>query len=580
MIVLPCHSSFAHAETTAAPRVFATPRSRSSRTLGTLAALALSLAPQVYGAGFTTSALGAAPAPAASPARPAAPRAVDNSIPTPPLREFRGVWIATVANIDWPSRKGLSIVELRAEMNTMLDRVRDAGMNAVVFQVRPGCDAMYRSNLEPWSEFLSGQSGQLPADAPADYDPLQEWLAASHARSLQLHAWFNPFRARHIRAEKPDAPSHISRTRPELVRSYDGYLWLDPGEPDARAHSLSVVMDIVNRYDIDGIHFDDYFYPYPKAGQEFPDQDSFAKNARPGTKRDDWRRDNINTFVRELYTRVKASKPHVLVGISPFGIWRPNRPPQVRGFDAYASLYADARLWLREGWCDYMSPQLYWKAEAPQQPYARLLDWWIDQNDQSRHIWPGLNASRVLPEDPTPASNPKARESWEPADILRQIDLTRASQGASGVVAFSAIAITQDRRGLARALATRAFGTPALIPATPWLALPGSRVPELRATITRNPSGAMQVTAQPPAAPAAAAPASPPSGLTLVVMGRAASAAGVPPDSPARWKLIGSSRGTSLTIPPPTSPDQDFDAFSAAWMDRLGRLGPWQSLKP
>ncbi len=488
----------------------------------------------------------------------------DSAIPTAPAREFRGVWVATVANIDWPSRKGLNVTQLREEMNAMLDRVRDAGFNAVVFQVRPGCDAMYRSNLEPWSEFLSGESGQLPAGAPADYDPLQEWLAGAHARGLALHAWFNPFRARHIRAQKPDASTHISRTRPDLVRSYDGYLWLDPGEPDARAHSLAVVLDIVNRYDIDGVHFDDYFYPYPKAGQDFPDQQSFAKFGA-GASRDDWRRANINAFVRELYARVKASKPHVLVGISPFGIWRPNFPPQVRGFDAYASLYADARLWLRQGWCDYISPQLYWKAEAPQQPYARLLDWWIDQNDFGRHIWPGLNASRVLPADVTKGTDAKARDSWEPADILRQIDLTRASQGASGVIAFSAVAITQDRRGLAGALSGRAFTSPALPPASPWLATPADVAPKTDATLARSPAGGMVITTQAPARP----------GQSLVVMGRrsstSASGAGM-------WQLLGTSRTNTFTVP--TTPGVFYDALGVAWMDRTNRLGPWQPLKP
>ena len=517
-------------------------------------------------AACTSTALAAAPTPPATASAPAARSVTANpAIPTPPAREFRGVWVATVANIDWPSRKGLNVTQLRDEMNAMLDRVRDAGFNAVVFQVRPGCDAMYRSNLEPWSEFLSGEPGQLPAGAPADYDPLQEWLAGAHSRGLALHAWFNPFRARHIRAQRPDASTHISRTRPDLVRSYDGYLWLDPGEPDARAHSLSVIMDIVNRYDVDGVHYDDYFYPYPKVGQDFPDQQSFAKFAPAGTARDEWRRSNINTFVRELYARVKAMKPHVLVGISPFGIWRPNSPPQVRGLDAYSALAADSRLWLRQGWCDYLAPQLYWKAEAPQQPYARLLDWWIDQNDFGRHLWPGLNASRVLPADVPKATDAKARESWEPADILRQIELTRASQGASGVIAFSAVAITQNRRGLATTLLTRKFASPVLLPASPWLATPADVAPKPDASLARSPGGTLVIATQ----------TAPRPGQSLVVMGRRSSTSAT---GAGTWQLVGTSRTSTFTVP--TSPGVFYDAYGVAWMDRVGRLGPWQPLKP
>lgn len=480
-----------------------------------------------------------------------------------PVREFRGVWVASVANIDWPSKQGLGVGELRAEMNGMLDKLHAAGFNAVIFQARPSCDALYRSSLEPWSEFLSGQSGQPVPGAPADYDPLKEWIDGAHARGMQLHVWVNPFRARHVKAAKPDAASHISRTHPALVKSYDGYLWLDPGEPEARAHSLAVIMDIVARYDLDGIHIDDYFYPYPKAKVEFPDDPAFTRYTSGGGKlaRDAWRRQNIDDFVREMYSRVKASKPHVLVGISPFGIWRPNHPPQVQGFDAFASLNADSRRWIREGWCDYLSPQLYWKAEAPQQPYARLLDWWIDQNDQRRHIWPGLNASRVLPTDEPVSKDAKARESWEPADITRQIELTRASRGASGTVAFSAVAITGNRRGLADALRTGPFAEPALLPASAWLAtLPPQpsqpvAVPACSALSAMTATG-LSLTATPlPGAP-----------LTLVVMAR----------SQANWRLIGTSNTGSLAVTPRSG--EVIDTLAAAWMDRFGRLGPWTTL--
>ncbi len=390
----------------------------------------------------------------------------------PPVldREFRGVWVATVANIDWPSKPGLPVKALREEMTTLLDAAAAANLNAVLLQVRPACDAMYPSQLEPWSEFLTGRSGQPPQGAGPDYDPLSEWIAAAHARGLELHAWINPFRARHFESKQPDAPSHVSRTHPEWVKSYDSYLWLDPGEPGAREHTLRVALDIVNRYPVDGLHFDDYFYPYPKEKQPFPDDASFAATGG-GVSRPDWRRRNIDTFVSELYLRVKQVRPGVKVGISPFGIWRPGSPPPVRGFDAYDGLFADARRWLREGWLDYASPQLYWKLDAPQQPFARLLDWWVDQNDQSRHLWPGLNASRVLAAGAI-AKDGKPAASWEPPDVVGQIEATRRAGGAGGTVLFSMIAIRDNRRGLADALKRGVFAKPALVPPSPWLRAP------------------------------------------------------------------------------------------------------------
>lgn len=405
------------------------------------------------------------------------PRAGVSEVPLP-MREFRGVWVATVANIDWPSKPGLSVEQLRREMKILLDTAGSCHLNAVLLQVRPSCDAMYPSKLEPWSEFLSGRSGTPPA-GDATYDPLAEWVEAAHVRGLELHAWINPFRARHIKATAPDAANHISRTRPDLVRAYDGYLWLDPGESDARAHSLSVATDLATRYDIDGLHIDDYFYPYPKKDQPFPDDRAYeayrVAQVAKGTplERADWRRENINTFVRELVSRVRAVKPQLRVGVSPFGIWRPSHPPQVKGFDAYEGLSADARLWLREGWVDYVAPQLYWKLDAKEQPFARLLDWWLDQRGggvQERPVWPGLYATRIN----------DTKETWEASEILGQIAATRERTGspaasaagarAPGVVLYSAIGLLQNRKGLATSLRGGVFGQPALVPEAPWLA--------------------------------------------------------------------------------------------------------------
>ena len=268
-------------------------------------------------------------------------------------REFRAVWVATVSNIDWPSRQGLSSESQKAEARRILDSVASIGMNAVVFQVRPQCDAFYASQLEPWSLFLSGEEGQPPSPF---YDPLAFWIEEAHSRGLELHAWFNPYRA-HLARRGPISDSCIVRRRPDCVRLVsDSTYWLDPGDPHMQDHSFSVVMDVAQRYDIDGVHFDDYFYPYGDGS--FPDDTTWhAYTAGGGTlTREDWRRWNVNGFIERVYAALKQAKRHVKFGVSPFGIWRPGYPSSIAGFDQYATLYADARLWLNEGWIDYWSP--------------------------------------------------------------------------------------------------------------------------------------------------------------------------------------------------------------------------------
>jgi len=313
-----------------------------------------------------------------------------------PIREFRGVWIASVQNIDWPSASDLSVQQQKAEITRVLDGLQKMNINAVLLQVRPSADALYASTLEPWSEYLTGASGISPSEA--GYDPLRIWIDESHQRNIDVHVWLNPFRARHYKAKSPDGPTHISRTNPAIVKEYDNYEWLDPGEPEAVDHTMRVTMDIVQRYNIDGIAIDDYFYPYPKEGAAFPDDASYAKyvaklraDAPPGTAirpptRDLWRQQNINTFVERFYKDIKAAKPYVLVGISPFGIWKPGNPEGIKGMDAVAKLHADAKYWLNAGWLDYLSPQLYWTADSVEQNFIRLLAWWATQNTMERHL--------------------------------------------------------------------------------------------------------------------------------------------------------------------------------------------------
>lgn len=382
--------------------------------------------------------------------------------PPAPVREFRGVWVATVNNLNWPSRPGLSSAQQQAELIALLDRAAQLKLNAVLFQVRPACDALYASRIEPWSDYLTGAMGRPPQPF---YDPLALAVREAHRRGLELHAWFNPYRARHASAKGAVAPNHISRRHPELVRRYGPQLWLDPGEPAVQDYSLSVVLDVVRRYDVDGVHFDDYFYPYKEkdaAGNEldFPDEASWRRyGARTGLSRDDWRRENVNAFIRRVYHSVHAAKPWVKFGISPFGIWRPGNPPPIQGFDAYAKLYADSRKWLADGWLDYCAPQLYWAIGAREQSYPVLLKWWTEQNPKGRHLWPGLNDAKVG----------GGLTGWPASEIVNQIRLTRRQPGASGHIHWSVKSLMPQGTGLSQLLASGVYAEPALVPASPWL---------------------------------------------------------------------------------------------------------------
>lgn len=379
--------------------------------------------------------------------------------PPAPMREFRAAWVASVANIDWPSKPGLSTEQQKRELLAILDRAVRLNLNAIILQVRPACDALYKSPYEPWSEFLTGRTSRAPEPF---YDPLAFAVEEAHKRGLELHAWFNPYRASHPKGKSPPSADHISKKHPELVRSYGAYLWLDPGEPEVQIHTLNVILDVVRRYDIDGVHIDDYFYPYrvkDGAGNivDFPDEPSWNRYRASGGKlsRYDWRRENVNAFVKRLYKAIKAEKRWVKFGVSPFGIWRPGYPPQIQGFDQYVELYADPRKWLRNGWLDYFTPQLYWRIDSPGQSYPVLLKWWVEQNVRHRHVWPGNYTS-------------KAGE-WRAQEIVRQIQCTRDQSGATGNVHFSMKALLRNHAGLADLLAKGVYAQPALVPASPWL---------------------------------------------------------------------------------------------------------------
>lgn len=384
------------------------------------------------------------------------------SPPGEPPREFRGVWLTTVANMDWP-RKGSPVATQQRELLEMIETAARLHLNAIIFQVRPCGDALYASQLEPWSEFLTGRQGQSPTPA---WDPLEFVIRESHKRSLEVHAWLNPYRASHPTESGPKAPNHISSLRPDLVKKYGKYTWMDPGEPEVTQHTLNVVMDIVRRYDVDGIHFDDYFYPYRERDASgklmpFPDDASWAKyKATGGTlERDDWRRESVNRLVLGCYQNIKATKPHVKFGLSPFGSWRPNNPPGAKTMDPYAELYADSRKWWHQGWVDYLTPQLYWLMDNPSHGFRRMFDWWVQENRAERHLWPGVITSNI-------ALKPA---EWTPEEILRKIEYSRKQPGAPGLVHFRMNAFTRNMAGINEKLLAGPYAGFALVPKSPWI---------------------------------------------------------------------------------------------------------------
>lgn len=362
---------------------------------------------------------------------------VNETVPEP-SREFRAIWVSSVYNLDWPSRAGLSPNQQKAELLHILNTASRLKFNAIILQVRPNADALYASRYEPWSAWLSG-----PGANPG-YDPLAFAIAEAHKRGLELHAWFNPFRA--TISGKPVGAGHISRKKPELLKRAGSTTILNPSSPAAQNHVMQVIMDVVTRYDIDGVHLDDYFYPYPP-------NNNIADGKSPSQ-----RRAAIDAFVSKLYSNVKNAKPWVRVGISPFGIWQPGCPAGVpAGVNAYEHLACDARKWLAKGWVDYLAPQLYWRIDSPQS-FPALMKWWSSINP-NRPVWPGLASERIKSkEDPgRPAS-----------EIGNQIDLSRQlSRQSPGQLFWSWRSIGSNKGGLHSQLATRYTGY-ALPPAMPW----------------------------------------------------------------------------------------------------------------
>ncbi|MCS6856358.1 MAG: family 10 glycosylhydrolase [Sandaracinaceae bacterium] len=372
-------------------------------------------------------------------------------------REMRGVWVATVFNLDFPSRSGLAPNAAREELEQIVERVARTGLNAIFFQVRPESDALYASTIEPWSRFLSGTQGRDPG-----YDPLAILIELAHARGIEVHAWLNPYRGL-ANASTPTAPNHPTRTLSAHAIRYDSMVIMDPGAEAVRNHVRMVIEDIASRYDIDGIHFDDYFYPYPDSSRTpFPDDASYnAYLASGGTlSRSDWRRENVNALIRGVYEDLRRNHPDVRFGVSPFGIYRPGMPPGIRGLDAYETIYCDAPRWLRENWLDYLAPQLYWPTTQTAQAFEPLARWWSERADIHENLFIGHALHRL-------GSSP----AWTVAEIETQVRIVReigTSSPLKGSLFFRYRQIAQNTLGITNAM-ERLYSRPALPPPIPRL---------------------------------------------------------------------------------------------------------------
>lgn len=376
-----------------------------------------------------------------------------------PKQEFRAVWIATVDNIDWPSKKGIPVDSQKAEFIRILDLHKSNGMNAVIMQVRPATDAFYPSPYEPWSEWLSGVQGKPPSPY---YDPLQFMITETHKRGMEFHAWCNPYRADFSIGKASIAPSHITRLHPTWFLEYGGKKYFDPGNKEAQAFVVEVIRDMTARYDVDAIHFDDYFYPYRIAGKEFPDSVSYQQY-RNGLTKDDWRRSNVDSVIVGLSRMIRQAKPWVKFGISPFGVWR-NSDKDPRGSNTkagqtnYDDLYADIVLWLQKGWIDYVAPQLYWEFGHKAAPYEVLIDWW-SKHTYGKHCYIGLGIYRAGSSD-----------AWKDSTLIpRQIELLRNTPNMQGMIFFSSKTFNKNPNGWNDSLRLHYFKDPAIVPEMKWI---------------------------------------------------------------------------------------------------------------
>ncbi|ADY52417.1 protein of unknown function DUF187 [Pseudopedobacter saltans DSM 12145] len=377
----------------------------------------------------------------------------------PPKREFRGVWIATVKNIDWPSKAGLSSDLQKDELIRILDEHQKNKMNAIMFQVRPSADAFYANGEELWSYFIAGQQGKAPEPF---YDPLEFAIREAHRRGMELHAWFNPYRATNDSNESLVSPNHITHQKPEWFFTYSKKKFFDPGLPEVRDYINKIIINVVKNYDIDGVHFDDYFYPYP-AAELMPDTTTFARYPNGFTDIHDWRRNNVDLLIKSVADNIKKEKPYVKFGVSPFGIWR-NKKEDPKGSDTnglsgYSALYADVLKWTEKGWIDYVNPQIYFPFNYAPAAYEKLLDWW-GSNAYGKHVYVGHGVYRLT----------ETKNGWDdPSQMPRQIAYLRKNPNIQGSVYFSSKSVTNNLGGFQDSLRTNLYSKIALVPEMDWI---------------------------------------------------------------------------------------------------------------
>jgi uncharacterized lipoprotein YddW (UPF0748 family) len=396
-----------------------------------------------------------------------------------PKREFRGVWIATVDNIDWPSNSKLTTDEQKKELTDRLNAHKQSGINAVMLQVRPAADAIYTKSREPWSKWLTGRQGQAPSPA---YDPLEFAITEAHKRGMELHAWFNPYRATTDGKFYSLSAEHITRLKPEWFFTYGGIKLFNPGIPEVRDYIVKVILDVVDNYDIDGVHMDDYFYPYKIDGQHINDAETFKKYGSEFDDINDWRRNNVDLLIKMLSDSVHKHKPHIKFGISPFGIWA-NKYQNPEGSDTHGGssnyeLFADSRKWIKEGWVDYINPQLYWPIDNQAAPFNKLLDWWSD-NTYNRHLYIGMAAYRI--------NEHRGGKFKDPAQMPDQVKYLRNNPRVQGSVYFSSKSLLNNPLGFTDSLKENYYQHPALPPPMLWLdSIPPNPPRDFTSTIVKN----------------------------------------------------------------------------------------------
>ncbi len=398
--------------------------------------------------------------------------------------EFRGVWIATVDNIDWPAKGNYNSDSQKTEFIRLLDMHRGNGMNAVVVQVRPAADAFFPSPYEPWSEWLTGKQGAPPQPY---YDPLEFMINESHKRGIEFHAWMNPYRAEFSIGKSSISPTHITRLHPDWFLAYGEKRYFDPGNKEVQQYVTNIVKDLVSRYNVDAIHFDDYFYPYRILGKDFPDNEKYLQYGN-GMNKDNWRRSNVDSIILMLSKAIKKENRYCQFGISPFGVWRNADKDSLNGSNTragqtnYDDLYADILLWLKKGWIDYVAPQLYWEFGHKAAPYEVLVDWW-GKHTYGRNCYIGLGYYRA-----------NSNAAWkDPNQIPRQIQALRNTPNINGMVFFSSKTFDKNPNGWNDSLRSKYYTIPVFPPPMPWIDSMRPEAPQINSVGLRKHDSLYQV---------------------------------------------------------------------------------------